>query len=173
MIRSPMSVWVLFWSHSSEVSGPASEAAGKRFLAVADGPTLSLLELAEILRGRLGPLAARVPAQEAPGEDPPRPIIRNDRAREELGWRPRPAEATIVQTAESLRNLGLLAQHTTARARSDPLCRARAPPFRTADDANAGGVSPGPEGHRDRRLRASDPKLRGRSQFGQRRVPRP
>jgi hypothetical protein len=29
----------------------------------------------------------------------------------ELGWRPRPAETTIVETAESLRDLGLLDQH--------------------------------------------------------------
>lgn len=86
----------------------APEAAGKRFLAVADGPTLSYLEVAETLRRRLGPLAARVPTQEAPGDDLPRPVIHNDRAREELGWRPRPAETTIVQTAESLRDLGLL-----------------------------------------------------------------
>jgi dihydroflavonol-4-reductase len=84
------------------------EAAGKRFLAVADGPTLSFLEIAEILRQRLGALAARVPTQEAPGDDPPRPIIHNDRARNELGWRPRPAETTITATAESLRDLGLL-----------------------------------------------------------------
>ncbi|GAA4608989.1 aldehyde reductase [Actinoallomurus liliacearum] len=86
----------------------APEAAGRRFLAVADGPTLGFLEVAEILRRRLGPLAARVPTQEAPGEDPPRPIIHNDRAREELGWRPRPAETTIAESAESLRALGLL-----------------------------------------------------------------
>ncbi|MFI7232222.1 NAD-dependent epimerase/dehydratase family protein [Nonomuraea angiospora] len=84
------------------------EAAAKRFLAVADGPTLSFLEMARILRRRLGPAAARVPAQEVPGEDPPRPIIHNDRARGELGWRPRPAETTIVQTAQSLRDLGLV-----------------------------------------------------------------
>ncbi|MET7330390.1 NAD-dependent epimerase/dehydratase family protein [Nonomuraea sp. NPDC005650] len=84
------------------------KAAGKRFLAVADGPTLSFLEVAEILRRRLGPAGARVPTQEAPGEDPPRPIIHNDRARGELGWRPRPAETTIVQTAGSLRDLGLV-----------------------------------------------------------------
>ncbi|OIK02111.1 NAD-dependent epimerase/dehydratase family protein [Streptomyces monashensis] len=84
----------------------APEAAGKRFLAVADGPTLSFLEIAEILRRRLGPLAARVPTQEAPGDEPPRPVIRNDRAREELGWRPRPVETTIVQTAESMRGPG-------------------------------------------------------------------
>jgi nucleoside-diphosphate-sugar epimerase len=84
------------------------EAAGKRFLALADGPTISFLEMAQILRERLGPLAARVPTEEAPGPEPPRLIIHNDRAREELGWRPRPAETTIVETAESLRDLGLL-----------------------------------------------------------------
>jgi len=86
----------------------APEAAGKRFLAVADGPTLSFLEVAETLRRRLGPLALRVPTQEAPGDDLPRPIIHNDRARNELGWRPRPAETTIVESAESLLELGLL-----------------------------------------------------------------
>ncbi|MGI8447486.1 MAG: hypothetical protein ACR2MP_09975 [Streptosporangiaceae bacterium] len=84
------------------------QAAGKRFLAVAHGPTLSFLEVAETLRRRLGPLAARVPTQEAPGDDLPRPVIHNDRAREELGWRPRVAETTIVESAESLRELGLL-----------------------------------------------------------------
>ncbi|WP_431907625.1 NAD-dependent epimerase/dehydratase family protein [Nonomuraea jabiensis] len=84
------------------------KAAGKRFLAVADGPTLSFLEVAQILRRQLGPAAARVPTQEVPGEDPPRPIIHNDRARTELGWRPRPAETTIVQMAQSLRDLGLV-----------------------------------------------------------------
>jgi nucleoside-diphosphate-sugar epimerase len=86
----------------------APEAAGRRFLALADGPTISFLEMAQILRERLGPLAARVPTEEAPGPEPPRLIIHNDRAREELGWRPRPAETTIVETAESLRDLGLL-----------------------------------------------------------------
>ncbi|MGH3067270.1 MAG: hypothetical protein ACRDND_20090 [Streptosporangiaceae bacterium] len=85
-----------------------ARAAGKRFLALADGPALSFLEVAGILRRRLGPLAAHVPRLEAPGDDPPRPIIHNDRARKELGWRPRAAETTIVESAESLRGLGLL-----------------------------------------------------------------
>ena len=57
---------------------------------------------------RLGPLAERVPTTEAPGDEPPDLVIHNDRARNELGWRPRPAETTIVETAESLRDLGLL-----------------------------------------------------------------
>jgi dihydroflavonol-4-reductase len=85
-----------------------AEAAGKRFLALADGPAMSFLDVADILRRRLGPLAARVPTQEAPGDDLPRPIIHNDRARNELGWRPRPAETTIVESAESMRDLGML-----------------------------------------------------------------
>ncbi len=84
------------------------KASGKRFLAVADGPTLSYIEVADLLRRRLGPLAAAVPTQEAPGDDLPRPIIHNDRARNELGWRPRPAETTIVDSAENLRDRGLL-----------------------------------------------------------------
>jgi nucleoside-diphosphate-sugar epimerase len=89
----------------------APGAAGQRFLALADGPTITFLQMAQILRERLGPLAERVPAQEAPGPEPPRLIIHNDRAERELGWRPRPAETTIVETAESLRDLGLLEQH--------------------------------------------------------------
>jgi nucleoside-diphosphate-sugar epimerase len=93
--------------HIRAMAGP--DAAGKRFLALADGPTISFLEMARILRDRLGPLGARVPTEEAPGDDVPPLIIHNDRARTELGWRPRPAETTIVQTAESLRDLGLLA----------------------------------------------------------------
>jgi nucleoside-diphosphate-sugar epimerase len=40
----------------------APDAAGKRFLALADGPTISFLQLAEILRQRLGSLGARVRA---------------------------------------------------------------------------------------------------------------
>ncbi|HEY3867226.1 MAG TPA: NAD-dependent epimerase/dehydratase family protein [Actinocrinis sp.] len=88
----------------------APGAAGQRFLALADGPTISFLQLAEILRDQLGPLAKRVPTEEAPGPEPARLIIHNDRAKTELGWRPRPAETTIVETAESLRDLGLLAE---------------------------------------------------------------
>jgi nucleoside-diphosphate-sugar epimerase len=87
----------------------APDAAGKRFLALADGPTISFLEMAQILRDRLGRLGARVPTAEAPGDELPPLIIHNDRARTELGFRPRPVETTIVQTAESLRDLGLLA----------------------------------------------------------------
>ncbi|MEU8222260.1 aldehyde reductase [Kribbella sp. NPDC048915] len=81
------------------------DAAGNRFLAVANGPSLSFLELAGILRARLG---AATPIEEAPGPERPRPIIHNERARTVLGWQPRDVETTIVQTAESLRDFGLL-----------------------------------------------------------------
>jgi nucleoside-diphosphate-sugar epimerase len=84
------------------------EARGKRFLALADGPTISYLEVAQVLRERLGSLAERVPTEEAPGEELPPLVIHNDRARQELGWRPRPAETTIVDSAQNLRDLGLL-----------------------------------------------------------------
>jgi nucleoside-diphosphate-sugar epimerase len=84
------------------------EAAGRRYLALADGPTITFLDVAHVLRERLGALAAKVPTQEAPGEEPAPLVIHNDRARAELGFSPRPAEATIVETAESLRDLGML-----------------------------------------------------------------
>jgi nucleoside-diphosphate-sugar epimerase len=83
-------------------------AAGQRFLALADGPTITFLQMAQVLRDRLGPLGARVPTQEEPGDELPPLIIHNDRARAELGFRPRPVQTTIVETAESLRDLGLL-----------------------------------------------------------------
>ena len=94
--------------HVRAMAAPA--AAGKRFIGVSDHPAMSYLELAEILRRRFGPLAARVPTEEAPGDDRPRPVIHNDRAKNELGWRPRPAETTIVDTVENLRERGDLAE---------------------------------------------------------------
>lgn len=87
----------------------APQAAGRRYLALADGPTTTFLGVAQVLRDRLGPLAARVPTTEVPGEEPEPLVIHNDRARRELGFRPRPAETTVVETAKSLRDLGMLA----------------------------------------------------------------
>jgi nucleoside-diphosphate-sugar epimerase len=84
------------------------QAAGKRYLAVADGPTLTFLEVAAILRRHLGPQAANAPTTQAPGDELPHLVIHNDRARTDLGWRPRPVETTVVETAESLRTLGLI-----------------------------------------------------------------
>jgi nucleoside-diphosphate-sugar epimerase len=93
-------------AHIRAMATPA--AASQRFLVIADGPTISWLQLARILRDRLGPLAERVPAEEAPGAELPDLVIHNERAKRVLGWRPRPAETTIAETAKSLRDLGLL-----------------------------------------------------------------
>lgn len=84
------------------------EAAGKRYLVLADGPTTTFLGVANVLRDRLGDFAARVPTEEAPGDEPAPLTISNARAERELGFRPRAAETTIVETAESLRELGLV-----------------------------------------------------------------
>jgi dihydroflavonol-4-reductase len=85
-------------------------AAGQRFILVSDRPAMSYLELAQLLRQRFGPLAARAPTAEAPGDELPRPVIHNDRAKQELGWRPRPVEETIVDTVENLRARGELGE---------------------------------------------------------------
>jgi dihydroflavonol-4-reductase len=90
--------------HIRAMAAPA--AAGKRFIGVSDHPAMSYLELAQILRERFGPLAAKAPTEEAPGDELPRQVIHNDRAEQELGWRPRPVETTIVDTVESLRARG-------------------------------------------------------------------
>jgi nucleoside-diphosphate-sugar epimerase len=97
-------------AHIMAMATPA--AAGKRYLLLADGPTITWLGLAQILRDHLGPAGEHVTTNEAPGEDPSPLTIHNDRAKQELGWRPRPAETTIIETAESLRDLGLLEVHS-------------------------------------------------------------
>ncbi|MEV5960409.1 NAD-dependent epimerase/dehydratase family protein [Kribbella sp. NPDC051952] len=83
----------------------APEAAGQRFLAVSNDPQTSFLEIAALLHRRLG---VPTPTEEAPGPERSGSVIRNDRARGVLGWKPRPAETTILETAESLRELGLV-----------------------------------------------------------------
>jgi nucleoside-diphosphate-sugar epimerase len=93
-------------AHRAAMAVP--EAAGKRYLVLADGPTTTFLGVAQVLRERLGDFAANAPTEEAPGEEPAPLTISNARAERELGFRPRPVETTIVETAESLRDLGLL-----------------------------------------------------------------
>ncbi|WP_253259335.1 NAD-dependent epimerase/dehydratase family protein [Subtercola boreus] len=94
------------WLHIAAMQAP--DAAGRRYLALADGPTLSFLDVARVLRERLGAFADAVPTVEAPGDEPTPLVIHNDRAKRELGFRPRAVEETIVETAESLRELGLV-----------------------------------------------------------------
>jgi dihydroflavonol-4-reductase len=102
----------------------APAAAGKRFLATAG--TTSLPQVASLLRERLGPAARRVPTRTVPDWAvrlsahvsprfatvvPDLGVTReasSAKARELLGWRPRPIEETIVDTATSLADLGLL-----------------------------------------------------------------
>ncbi len=83
-------------------------AAGKRYLLLADGPTITWLGLAEAIRDYLGAAGANVTLQEAPGQDPTPLTIHNDRAKAELGWQPRPAHTTITDTVDSLRELRVL-----------------------------------------------------------------
>jgi len=100
-------------------------AKGERFLAVA-GDFMSMLEIARLLKARLGDSAKRVPVRELPNwilhlaslRDPAIKLIlpelgkrknaTGDKARRLLGWNPRTREDAIVATAESLVRLGLL-----------------------------------------------------------------
>jgi nucleoside-diphosphate-sugar epimerase len=84
------------------------DAANKRYLLLADGPTITWLGLAEAVRDRLGAGGTKVTLKEAPGEDPAPLTIHNDRAKQELGWQPRAAHTTINDTVDSLQGLGLL-----------------------------------------------------------------
>jgi nucleoside-diphosphate-sugar epimerase len=77
----------------------AGAAAGERFLVVADEPAMTFGELA----GMLG-----VTVQDEARDLGERPQISNVKAKELLGWRPRPAEETVRDTAGSLRDLGLV-----------------------------------------------------------------
>jgi nucleoside-diphosphate-sugar epimerase len=91
--------------HIAAMAAPG--AAGQRFIAVSDHPAITFVELGELLRQRFGPLAAKVPTQLSPGAGR-RPVIRNDRAKDQLGWRPRPVEQTIADTVENLLERGEL-----------------------------------------------------------------
>jgi nucleoside-diphosphate-sugar epimerase len=92
--------------HVRAMAAPA--AAGKRYIGVSDRPPLTYLDLALFLRERFGDLAAKVPTEQEPGDEPPRTIIRNDRAKAELGWQPRPVEDTIADTVQDLLSRGEL-----------------------------------------------------------------
>ena len=109
--------------HIRAMTDPA--AKGERFLAVA-GDFISLLDIAKILKSRLGAWAKRVPTRQLPDwlvrlaalRDPAvkqilpelgkRKNATNEKAKRILGWAPRSNEESIVATAESLVRLGLL-----------------------------------------------------------------
>lgn len=109
--------------HLRAMTDPA--AKGERFLAVA-GDFISMLDIANILKNRMGAAAKKVPTRQLPNwlvriaaiRDPAvkqilpelgkRKNATNDKARRVLGWKPRSNEECIVATAESLVRLGLL-----------------------------------------------------------------
>lgn len=100
-------------------------ARGERFLAVA-GECVSMQDIAQVLKARMGEAAKRVPTRLLPNWllhiaslfDPAVKLIlpelgniksaSNEKARRVLGWAPRSNEESIIATAESLLRLGLL-----------------------------------------------------------------
>jgi nucleoside-diphosphate-sugar epimerase len=84
------------------------DAAGKRYLLLADGPTITWLGLAEAIHDHLGAAGGNVTLKEAPGDEPTPLTIHNDHAKHDLDWQPRATAATITDTIDSLRELGLL-----------------------------------------------------------------
>ncbi len=109
--------------HIRAMTHPA--AKGERFLAVA-GDFMSMLDIAKVLRSRMGASAKRVPTLQLPNwmvrlaalRDPAvRQVVpelgktknaTSEKAKRVLGWTPRSREEAIVATAESLIRLGLL-----------------------------------------------------------------
>jgi dihydroflavonol-4-reductase len=109
--------------HLRAMTTPA--AGGERFLAV-DGDFMSILQTAQALRRRLGAAAKRVPRMELPNwlvrlaamrdteirslvpELGKRKNATSAKAIDLLGWKPRPAEEALVDTARSLARFGLL-----------------------------------------------------------------
>jgi dihydroflavonol-4-reductase len=100
-------------------------AGGERFIAVS-GPVMSMLDIAKVLKARLGEAPAKVPTRQLPNwlvrlvalVDPRMrtllPLlgkIRNAtsaKAERVLGWKPRPREEAIVASAESLLKFGIV-----------------------------------------------------------------
>ncbi len=109
--------------HLRAMTQPA--ARGERFLAVAED-FMWLIDIAKVLKARMGAAAKRVPTRELPNlvvrlatllDSAVKQIIpelgiaknaTNEKARRVLGWTPRSNEDSIVATAESLIRLGLL-----------------------------------------------------------------
>ncbi|CAL9331990.1 SDR family oxidoreductase [Streptomyces sp. enrichment culture] len=108
--------------HLRAMTDPA--AAGERFLAVA-GPSLRVADIARILHDRLGARAAKAPIRELPvwltralaTVNPELRLLKHQLGRDLdatsakaetlLGWKPRPIEDTIADTAESLLTHGI------------------------------------------------------------------
>lgn len=104
-------------------------ARGERFIA-SSGVVLSMLDIARILKSRLGPAAAKVPSRALPDwlvrvaarfDSSMRPLLpllgqvrqpTSAKAQRLFGWAPRPPDAAVVATAESLIALGVVPGHS-------------------------------------------------------------
>jgi dihydroflavonol-4-reductase len=111
--------------HLAAMIHPA--AAGERFIAVAGRP-MSILDIAMLLRARMGEAARKAPSRQAPdwlvrifalfNEGAKAAVSQlgvvraasGQKARDVLGWAPRSNEEAILATAESLVRLKLLKQ---------------------------------------------------------------
>lgn len=109
--------------HLRAMTSPA--ANGERFLALA-GDFMWMVDIAKLLKNRLGQAARRVPTRELPNwavrlaafrDSAIRLILpelgkfknaTNEKAKRMLGWAPRSNEEVVIATAESLMRLGLL-----------------------------------------------------------------
>jgi dihydroflavonol-4-reductase len=109
--------------HLRAMTNPA--AKGQRFLAIS-GESLWMLDVAKVLRRRMGAAAKKVPTRELPNwlmrlaalRDPAMKALvpqlgmvmnaTSAKAQRSLGWVPRPPEEAIVAAAESLVQLDLL-----------------------------------------------------------------
>ena len=117
--------------HLRAMTQPA--AKGERFLAVA-GANMSMLDIAKLLKERMGEAAKRVPTRQLPDwllriaamRDPAVKLIlpelgvvkssTNEKAKRLLGWAPRSNEESVIATAESMVRLGLLKDSPNKRA---------------------------------------------------------
>jgi len=102
------------------------KAKGERFIAASGIESLSILDLALVVKEKFGPLASKVPSKEIPNwliriVGIVNPTVRllipmldyymtasSEKASAMLGWNPRPNEDSITDTAESLLRLGLI-----------------------------------------------------------------
>jgi dihydroflavonol-4-reductase len=109
--------------HLRAMTDPA--AKGERFIAVS-GDVMSMLDIAKVLKARMGDAARKVPTRQIPNWVV-RIVARFDgrmrqllpllgtirrptsaKAERVLGWKPRPREDAIVATAESLIRFGIV-----------------------------------------------------------------
>lgn len=104
-------------AHVAAITAPG--AAGQRFL-ISSGPPIAMKQIGAILKAHLGDAASRVPTRTIPNavvriaalfSAEFRPVaadlghvkrISNDKARRDLGWRPRASEEAVIASAESM-----------------------------------------------------------------------